>query len=71
MSSKTGHVPTSPDPKQPRPRLEEATRPPRIDMPDRDPGLGDPDPLPTVPDYLPGSPKNPMPHVWPVEPETK
>ena len=71
MSSKTGHVPTPPDPNQLRPRLENAIRPPRINVTDSDPGLDEPGPLPIVPDYLPSGPKNLMPHVWPVEPETK
>ena len=59
-------------PRPARPRETEETprdprRPPDADEPKRD------QPGPISPDagYLPDGPKDPLPHVWPAEPETE
>jgi hypothetical protein len=42
-------------------------RPPDADEPERD----QPGPISPEPDYLPDGPKDPLPRVWPAEPETE
>ena len=42
-------------------------RPPDADEPKRD----QPGPISPEPDYLPDGPKDPLPRVWPAEPETE
>jgi hypothetical protein len=41
--------------------------PPKPDMPGQD----QPGPVSPEPDYLPEGPKDPLPRVWPAEPETQ
>jgi hypothetical protein len=64
-----GQRPVRPDPNPNRPPNEVPTRPNRIDHGET--GSENPAALPSEPDYQPDGPKNPMPHVWPVEPETR
>jgi hypothetical protein len=54
-----------------RPRETEETprgpRPPDADVPQQD----QPGPISPEPAYLPDGPKDPLPRIWPAEPETE
>jgi hypothetical protein len=60
---------TGPRPDRPRKTEEAPLGPqrPEADEPKRD----QPGPISPEPDYLPDGPKDPLPHVWPAEPETE
>jgi hypothetical protein len=44
---------------------------PRMPHSGEDSGIDEPKGSSSEPDSLPGGPSNPMPHVWPVEPEER
>ena len=58
------------EPKEPRERDQKPDRDPGSPKPDR-PGQNQPGPVSPEPDYLPEGPKDPLPRVWPAEPETQ
>jgi len=58
------------EPKQPRNTEQnpgDEPEPPEPDVPDQD----RPGPISPEPDFLPEGPKDPLPRVWPAEPETQ
>ncbi|KLK90187.1 hypothetical protein AA309_27140 [Microvirga vignae] len=57
-------------PKKPRETEQKPAGDPRPPKPDR-PAQDQPGPISPEPDYLPEGPKDPLPRVWPAEPETQ
>ncbi len=58
------------EPKEPRERGQEPGRDPEPPKPGR-PGQDQAGSVSPEPDYLPEGPKDPLPRVWPAEPETQ
>jgi hypothetical protein len=54
-------------PHEPEAEPGHAPKPPEADVPQQD----QPGPISPDPDYLPDGAKDPLPHVWPAEPETE